>query len=183
LHGDGTAARPAGFPSETPLMSDQFTLHVNGQARQVTSDPERPLLEVLREDLRLTGTKYGCGEGQCGACTVLIDGAPARSCITTIKESAKVRVETIEGLAGDGLHRLQQAFIDQGAMQCGYCVPGQIMTAAALLREKPQANREEIIQALNGNLCRCCNYLSIRDAVEQVVRQDRLAPAPASSDQ
>ncbi len=142
-------------------------LTVNGQEKRIETDADRPLLDVLREDLQLTGTKYGCGEGECGACTVLVDGAYARSCITPVSDAAGKEVRTIEGLASDGkLHRMQQAFLDQNAMQCGYCVPGQIMRAAGLLHEKPHPSREEILEAMSGNVCRCCNYPAILAAVE-----------------
>ena len=148
-------------------MQRQLTFSVNGQDRSLTTDDERPLLDVLREDLGLTGTKYGCGEGECGACTVLIDGRPVRSCITSAGDADGETIQTIEGLAADGeLHPVQQAFIDKQALQCGYCVPGQIMTAAALLREKPRASREEIIEAMSAHICRCCNYPNILAAVE-----------------
>jgi len=134
----------------------------------VTTDPERPLLEVLREDLELTGTKYGCGEAQCGACSVLMDGKRAFSCRVAVSEARGKNVVTIEGLAPEGkLHPVQQAFLDDGALQCGFCVPGMIMTAAGLLAEKPQATDAEIIAALNRNICRCCNYSNIIDAVRR----------------
>lgn len=149
-------------------MPDRFTLDVNGKTYKLETDADRPLLDVLREDLSLTGTKYGCGEGACGACTVIIDGEATRSCITSISEAEGSKVETIEGLATGGeLHQVQQAFIDQSAMQCGYCVPGQIINAVALLRSEPGASREQIVEAMDGNLCRCCNYANIRAAVEQ----------------
>jgi aerobic-type carbon monoxide dehydrogenase small subunit (CoxS/CutS family) len=149
-------------------MQRGISLTVNGQRHSVTTDPERPLLDVLREDLGLTGTKYGCGEGECGACTVLLDGEPVRSCITAVGEVAGSKLETIEGLAtGDTLHAVQQAFLDEQAMQCGYCVPGQILTAVALLRANRQPSREQIVEAMNGNLCRCCNYSNIRAAVQR----------------
>lgn len=149
-------------------MPDRFTLDVNGKTYKLETDADRPLLDVLREDLSLTGTKYGCGEGACGACTVIIDGEATRSCITSIAEAEGSKVETIEGLATGGeLHQVQQAFIDQSAMQCGYCVPGQIINAVALLRSEPGASREQIVEAMDGNLCRCCNYANIRAAVEQ----------------
>jgi aerobic-type carbon monoxide dehydrogenase small subunit (CoxS/CutS family) len=149
-------------------MQGKFTLKINDKTHEVATDGERPLLDVLREDLALTGTKYGCGEGACGTCTVIVDGNVTRSCITSIGEVAGGSVETIEGLAADAeLHRLQQAFIDKEAMQCGYCVPGQIMAAVALLRETPRASREEIVSAMNDNICRCCNYVNIRAAIEQ----------------
>lgn len=151
-------------------MPDSFTLIVNGRQHQVTTDADRPLLDVLREDLSHTGTKYGCGEGACGACTVILDGEATRSCITSIADADGAAIETIEGLAtNDKLHVVQQAFLDNHAMQCGYCVPGQIMTAVALLRQQPQASREQIVDALDGNLCRCCNYRNILSAVEAAI--------------
>lgn len=145
-----------------------FTLHINGRDEQVTTDADRPLLEVLREDLELTGAKYGCGEGECGACTVLVDGLAVRSCVTNVGDVGDAKIRTIESLAAnDALHPVQQAFIDHHAMQCGYCVPGQILTAVALLEETPKPSRQEIVAAMTGNLCRCCNYENIRAAVEQ----------------
>jgi nicotinate dehydrogenase subunit A len=147
-----------------------YTLHVNGRDESVTSDADRPLLEVLREDLALTGAKYGCGEGECGACTILVDGVAVRSCVTSVGDVGAAKIRTIESLAAnDALHPLQQAFIDKHAMQCGFCVPGQILTAVGLLEETPKPSREEIIAALTGNLCRCCNYENILAAVEHVV--------------
>lgn len=144
---------------------------VNGKPRTIQTDPDRPLLDILREDLGLTGTKFGCGEGECGACTVWSDGVPIRSCITSASEVGGTELLTIEGLAAGGeLHPVQQAFIDQEAMQCGYCVPGHIMTAAALARDKPGATREEIVAAMSQHICRCCNYENILAAVEQAVR-------------
>lgn len=149
-------------------MDKQFTIEVNGRQHHIQSDADRPLLDVLREDLALTGTKYGCGEGACGACTVLIGGVATRSCITSVG-SVDQPIETIEGLADAAeLHPVQQAFVDQGAMQCGYCVPGQIMTAVGLLRGKPRATRDEIVATMSEHICRCCNYSRIRAAVEQV---------------
>jgi len=152
-------------------MPRELLLNVNGQDRKTTTDEGRPLLDVLREDFELTGTKYGCGEGQCGACTVLVAGVPTRSCITTVGEVERVPIETIESLASDDqLHGVQQAFLDHQAMQCGYCVPGHIMTAVALVRDHPRASREEIIATLSEHICRCCNYPKILAAVEQAVR-------------
>lgn len=143
-------------------------LTVNGREVSVETEGERPLLDVLREDLGLTGAKYGCGEGECGVCTVLVGGEAVRSCITTVAEAAGQKIQTIEGLAeGDRLHAVQQAFLDKQAMQCGYCVPGQILSAAALLRGKSKPSREEIVEAMSGNICRCCNYANILAAVEQ----------------
>ena len=152
-------------------MLANIRLTVNGQEKQVETDEDRPLLDVLREDLELTGTKYGCGEGECGACTVLIEVKPVRSCITSVSEAANKPVETIEGLARDGkLHPIQAAFLEHQAMQCGYCIPGQIMQAAGLLQEKPKPSRQEIIEAMNGNICRCCNYPAILAAVESAAK-------------
>jgi aerobic-type carbon monoxide dehydrogenase small subunit (CoxS/CutS family) len=155
-------------------MAEEFELNINGQRRAVTTDGDRPLLDVLREDLGLTGAKYGCGEGECGACTVLIDGEAVRSCITTVSDLGDAEVITIEGLAADGqLHPVQRAFIEKQGLQCGYCVPGQIMSAVALLKENPTPSREEIVEAMDGNICRCCNYVSILAAVEHAAQGGR----------
>jgi aerobic-type carbon monoxide dehydrogenase small subunit (CoxS/CutS family) len=152
-------------------MDQEFSLKVNGEARSTTTDPSRPLLDVLREDFHLLGTKYGCGEGECGTCTVLVGGTPRRSCITAVGDVGDEAVLTIEGLASeDGLHPVQQAFLDHQAMQCGYCVPGHVMRAVALAREKPGASREEVLAAANEHVCRCCNYPNIVAALEQAVR-------------
>jgi aerobic-type carbon monoxide dehydrogenase small subunit (CoxS/CutS family) len=146
----------------------QFSLRINGSTVNVATDRDRPLLDVLREDLHLTGTKYGCGEGECGACTVLADGAAIRSCITTLDEVDGKEITTIEHLAAQGeLHPVQRAFLEKQAMQCGYCVPGQILSAVALLKANPQPTRDEIVAAMTDNLCRCCNYANILAAVEQ----------------
>jgi len=151
-------------------MDATFELTVNAKAARISANPERPLLDVLREDLNLTGTKYGCGEGECGACTVLIDGVATRSCTTSIAEANGRRVVTIEGLASDGkLHPVQQAFLEKQAAQCGYCVPGQIMNAVGLLKQAPHATRDEIIAGMRGNLCRCCNYPNLLAAVQRAV--------------
>ncbi len=155
---------------------ERFELLVNGAARTVVTDPRRPLLDVLREDLGLTGTKYGCGEGQCRACTVLVDGRPALSCLTPVARAAGARVVTIEGLAaGEALHPVQQAFLEEGAMQCGYCVPGMILTAVALLESNPDPSAGQIVAALNGNLCRCCGYPRIIAAVRRAAALRRQA--------
>ena len=152
-------------------MEREIQLDVNGKRVTVTTDEERPLLDVLREDLGLTGTKYGCGEGECGACTVLMGDTAIRSCITSIGEVRGETIQTIEGLATDGnLHPVQQAFIEHQAMQCGYCVPGQILTAVALLRQKPNASRQEIVDEMNGNICRCCSYVNILNAVQHAAK-------------
>jgi aerobic-type carbon monoxide dehydrogenase small subunit (CoxS/CutS family) len=152
-------------------MPRDFSLDVNGRIASVTADDDRPLLEVLREELGLTGAKYGCGEGECGACTVLVDGVAVRSCLTTVGEVAGAKIRTIEGLAvGDRLHPVQQAFLDKQAMQCGYCVPGQILAAVALLEENATPSRAEIVAAMTSNICRCCNYDNILAAVELAAR-------------
>ncbi|MFN7921757.1 MAG: (2Fe-2S)-binding protein [Bryobacteraceae bacterium] len=146
----------------------RFELTVNGTPRKVDTEPDRPLLEVLREDLALTGAKYGCGEGQCRACTVLLDGKAVPSCVTPVRAAASKTVVTIEGLAsGEKLHPVQQAFLDEGAMQCGYCVPGMILTAAALLERNPHPSEAQIIEGMNGNLCRCCGYPNILAAIRR----------------
>jgi aerobic-type carbon monoxide dehydrogenase small subunit (CoxS/CutS family) len=151
-----------------PTVSE---LHVNGSKKSISADPDRTLLSVLRDDLGLTGSKYGCGEGKCGACTVHLDGGKAHSCVTRVGNVAGKQVRTIEGLAnGDKLHPLQQAFLDIGAMQCSYCTPGMIMASAALLAENPEPTREEIIRAMNGNICRCGTYGRIVLAIEQAAK-------------
>jgi len=141
-------------------------LVVNGSRRRIQSDPERPLLYVLREELDLTGTKYGCGEGQCRACTVLLDGTPVRSCITPVSKAQGKQVTTIEGLEQNGkLHPVQEAFIKADAMQCGYCTPGMILSAAGLLHKTPHPDETEIKHAMQGNICRCGTYPRIIQAV------------------
>jgi aerobic-type carbon monoxide dehydrogenase small subunit (CoxS/CutS family) len=141
---------------------------VNGQERSVDTPAERPLLDVLREDLKLTGAKYGCGEGQCRACTVLVDGRPMVSCVTPVRTAAGKKIVTIEGIAdGARLHRVQQAFIDEGAMQCGYCIPGMILRTVALLDAHPKPTDAQVTEALDGNLCRCCGYPRILAAVRK----------------
>jgi isoquinoline 1-oxidoreductase alpha subunit len=142
-------------------------LLVNGRRRSSSSDPERPLLYVLREEFDLTGAKYGCGEGQCGACTVLLDGAPVRSCRTSIRLAQGKQITTIEGLAGSTLHPLQKAWMDVDVAQCGYCQAGQLMSAAALLKQHPNPTDAQIDEAMDGNICRCGTYLRIREAIHQ----------------
>jgi aerobic-type carbon monoxide dehydrogenase small subunit (CoxS/CutS family) len=143
-------------------------LTVNGKTRSVDDEPDAPLLHVLREQLDLTGTKYGCGEGQCGACTVLIDSKPRRACITPVKAAAGRQVTTIEGLEQNGrLHPLQQAFLDLDVMQCGYCTPGMILTGAALLTANPNPSEQEIIRFMQGNICRCGTYQRIVAAIRK----------------
>src|SRR6476661_9261315 len=143
-------------------------LNVNGKELPVDVAPDQRLLYVLRDDLDLTGTKYGCGEGQCGACTVLVDDTPVRSCMTPIGSVAGKRITTIEGIAENGrLHPIQQAFLDAGAFQCGYCTSGMIVAAVALFRKNAKPSVTEIRQALNGNICRCGTYPRIVEAVRK----------------
>ena len=149
-------------------MPSELKLHINGKEKTVSSETGRSLLEVLREDLKLTGTKYGCGEGACGACTVLVDGKPTFSCTTMASEAAGKKVASIEGLAdGEKLHPVQQAYCDALAYQCGYCTPGMIMQTVALLEKSPKPSVAEISEALNGHLCRCCGYMNIVEAVRR----------------
>jgi aerobic-type carbon monoxide dehydrogenase small subunit (CoxS/CutS family) len=150
-------------------MNAAVTLHftVNGQPRTVTTDPDRPLLDVLREDLQLTGTHYGCGEGQCGACSVLVEGRRIFSCQTPASRVEGKKVVTIEGLASDtGLHPVQEAFLAESAFQCGYCTPGMIVAAVALLGANPRPSDADIVEALNRNICRCGSYTRIVAAVK-----------------
>ncbi len=150
---------------------ETITLTVNGDVRRIAVPPERTLVEVLREGLGLTGTKQGCDEGDCGACTVLLDGRPVLSCITLAVEADGARVETVEGLAdGPRLHPLQEAFVRHGAAQCGFCTSGVLVSARALLEREPAPSREAIKTALSGNLCRCTGYTKILDAVEDAAR-------------
>ena len=149
-------------------MAAKIQLQINGAPREIAADRERSLLSVLRDDLLLTGCKYGCGEGECGACTVLIDGKATRSCITPLGECSGKRITTVEGLATGGkLHPVQTAFIDAGAMQCGYCTTGMIMSGVALLHEHPQPTRAEIVTGMNGNVCRCGTYARIIAALQR----------------
>jgi aerobic-type carbon monoxide dehydrogenase small subunit (CoxS/CutS family) len=146
-------------------------LHINGSRRTLDADAERSLLSVLRDDLDLTGCKYGCGEGRCGACTVLLDGRPIRSCTTLVSAAAGKKVQTIEGLAQDGkLHPVQEAFLEMGALQCGYCTPGMIVSAVGLLSREPEPGREEIVRFMGGNICRCGTYARIVTAIEKAAR-------------
>lgn len=157
-------------------MAKQVTeLNVNGKAHRVDADPDRSLLSVLRDDLDLTGSKYGCGEGKCGACTVLIDGQSARSCTTRVGRAAGRAITTIEGLAGpDGrLHPLQQAFLDVEAFQCAYCTPGMIMAGVSLLSQKADPTEPEIVEAMQGNLCRCGTYPRIVAAIRRAASQSK----------
>jgi len=155
-------------------MYVKITLTVNGEEKTVVTDSQRSLLDVLREDLNVTGPKYGCGEGQCGACSVLIDDRRVFSCITPAVSADGKKITTIEGLAeGGALHPVQQAFLDEGAMQCGYCTSGMILTAAALLKENPKPSDEQIVEWMNGNICRCNGYAKILKAVRRAA--DKIA--------
>jgi carbon-monoxide dehydrogenase small subunit len=160
-----------------PSTSKQLVaLNINGEAYELAIVPTHTLLEVLREDARLTGTKHGCEQGECGLCTVLVDGLPQFSCLTLAVEAQGCEIRTVEGLARDGeLHPLQQAFGEKGASQCGYCSPGMLMSAQALLERNPSPTRTEIREALAGNLCRCTGYLAIIDAVELAASRMRSA--------
>jgi len=145
----------------------ELRITVNGDAYHLLVDTHRTLLEVIRDEIGLTGTKDGCGEGECGACTVLLDNEPVSSCLVLAHEADGREVVTIEGLAQGGvLHPVQQAFVDQGAIQCGFCTPGMVMSAKALLDRNPEPDREEILDGLRGNLCRCTGYAKIVSAVE-----------------
>jgi carbon-monoxide dehydrogenase small subunit len=148
----------------------ELELWVNGERRRVSFAPYKTLLEVLREEMRLTGTKHGCELGECGACAVLIDGEPVLSCLTLGLECEKREILTVEGLAADGeLHPLQEAFADLGGSQCGYCTPGILVTAKALLDREPNPTREQIREALSGCLCRCTGYQQIFESVEEAI--------------
>ncbi|HEY8806919.1 MAG TPA: (2Fe-2S)-binding protein [Candidatus Limnocylindria bacterium] len=154
------------------MTKELLTLRVNGERHTVAAEPHHTLLEVLREELQLTGTKHGCELGECGACTVLVDGVPVLSCLTLpaqLDEAAEVT--TVEGLAtGATLHPLQTAFAEEGAAQCGYCTPGMLMAAKALLDGNPRPSRDEIAQAISGNLCRCTGYTAIYEAIERAAQ-------------
>jgi carbon-monoxide dehydrogenase small subunit len=155
-------------------MDATVTFTVNGQETTVTTDPRRSLLDVLREDLHLTGAKYGCGEGRCGACSVIMDGQRVLSCITPVEQAGGKTIRTIEGLAdGDSLHPVQEAFLEEGAMQCGYCASGMILTATALLERNPNPTDEEIVSEMNINLCRCNGYTKILKAVRRAAEKIR----------
>jgi aerobic-type carbon monoxide dehydrogenase small subunit (CoxS/CutS family) len=146
----------------------RVSLRVNGAEHAVEAAPSSSLLEVLRDHLGLTGAKYGCGEAQCGACMVLLNGQPVPACVTEVSEAAGKAVTTAEGIAdGERLHPVQQAFIDAGALQCGYCTPGMIVSAVALLRERPRPSREEILEFMRPHLCRCGAYGRIVDAIQR----------------
>jgi carbon-monoxide dehydrogenase small subunit len=164
-------------------MKVRLTCRVNDEPVDFLAEDYKTLLEVLREDLGLTGTKHGCELGECGACAVLVDGEPVLSCLVLAVESEGRHIETVEGLAAGGrLHPLQECFADLGAAQCGYCIPGMLMTAKALLDREPHPSRERIREALSGNLCRCTGYLQIVEAVEAAAkRADASTSAEAQS--
>ncbi len=155
----------------------KISITVNGHLHQLNVRPERTLLELLREDLELTGTKHGCDSGECGACTVLLDGKPVNSCLTLAVAARDRDVTTVEGLSeGESLHPLQQAFVDHSALQCGFCGSGMLLTAKALLDENPSPTRDEVRRALAGTLCRCTGYVPIVDAVMDAANRLREAP-------
>jgi|SRR5579875_359393 len=155
-------------------MATEIELDINGKRRVIHAESDTTLLSALRDQLDLTGTKYGCGEGQCAACTVLIDGSPRRSCLTLATTAAGKKIVTIEGIAQNGrLHPLQQAFLDAQAFQCGYCTPGMILTALALLKSNPDPSDDEIAQFMEGNICRCGTYPRIVDAIHRAARMMR----------
>jgi carbon-monoxide dehydrogenase small subunit len=153
-------------------MNHEVRFNINGHLYELEIDPHRTLLSVLREDLGLTGTKENCLEGECGVCTVLVDGMAINSCIYPALHAVGKEVTTIEGLSkGNTLHPLQQAFLDYAAVQCGYCIPGMIMSAAALLEENPQPTEAEMITGLEGNLCRCTGYAKILEAIDHAAKE------------
>ncbi|HWB09832.1 MAG TPA: (2Fe-2S)-binding protein [Pirellulales bacterium] len=158
--------------------SNVTELNVNGESRRLDANGQRTLLSVLRDDLELTGTKYGCGEGQCGACTVLLDGVPTRACLTSLEEVGARKVTTIEGIESNGkLHPVQEAFLEADALQCGYCTSGMIVAGVALLRTNPMPSEAEIVHAMNGNLCRCGTYRRILAAIQLAAERLR-SPTP-----
>lgn len=154
-------------------MDTKISFVLNGKPRTITTDPDRPLLEVLREDFQLTGTKYGCGEGQCRACTVLINGDSAASCLTSIGDVDQQQVVTIEGLAdGDKLHPVQEAFIEEDAFQCGYCTAGMIVEVAGALKKSPAIAKPDLMLQMQKHLCRCCSYAKYERAIERALAPD-----------
>jgi aerobic-type carbon monoxide dehydrogenase small subunit (CoxS/CutS family) len=157
----------------SPLFMDtKISFTLNGQSRTVTTDPQRSLLEVLREDLQLTGTKFGCGEGQCRACTVLVNGESTPSCLTSIGDVDKQEVLTIEGLAGgDKLHPVQEAFLAEGAFQCGYCTAGMVMGVVGALKKNPKASGIEVMVDMQKHICRCCSYTKYSKAINRALAQ------------
>jgi isoquinoline 1-oxidoreductase subunit alpha len=156
------------------------TWTVNGQRRAIDVPDDMPLLWVLRDILNLKGTKFGCGAGQCGACTVHLDGAPARACLTAAMDVGAKKITTIEGLSADGSHPVQRAWVDLDVPQCGYCQAGQIMSAAALLKRKPSPTDADIADAMHGNLCRCGTYMRIRAAIKKAAATGMVRPPDES---
>lgn len=152
------------------MLQTTIAFHLNGKPVSVTVDPDRMLLWILRSDLTLTGTKFGCGEGLCGACTVVVGSEAVRACVTPLRDVAGKRVLTIEGLGAERLHAVQQAFLDTHAFQCGYCTPGMIMNAYALLQKTARPTREQIVSAMDGNLCRCGSQPRIVAAVQMAAK-------------
>ena len=156
------------------MKKTAVTLNVNNETYDMVAYPNRTLLEVLRDDLHLTGTKESCGEGVCGSCTVLVDGAPVRSCLTLAVAAQGKEITTIEGLReGEKLHPVQEAFVNHHAIQCGFCSPGMILTSYALLAENPNPTEEEIRRAISGNVCRCTGYAKIVEAVKSLAEKGR----------
>jgi carbon-monoxide dehydrogenase small subunit len=164
------------------MTKELVTLRVNGEAHTVAAEPHHTLLEVLREELGLTGTKHGCELGECGACTVLVDGRQILSCLVLPRQIGTADVTTVEGLAtGPTLHPLQTAFAEEGAAQCGYCTPGMLLSAKALLDAHPHPTREQMAEAISGNLCRCTGYTSIYEAIERAASAtDRATSGPSA---
>jgi len=155
-------------------MATTVTFTVNGTERTIATDPDRPLLDVLREELGLTGAKYGCGEGRCGACSVLLDGQRVPSCVTPVSAAEGKTIRTVEGLGeGDALHPVQEAFIEAGAVQCGYCTSGMVIATVALLERNPNPTDEDIVKEMNVNLCRCNGYTKILQAVHRAAAKMR----------
>lgn len=146
----------------------KYTLKINGKTRQLDLDPSTPMLWVLRDHLNMPGTKFGCGMAQCGACTIHLDGNATRSCVLPVSAVGKAAITTIEGLSENGTHPVQKAWLEHDVAQCGYCQSGQMMSAAALLKENPKPTDEEIDAAMSGNICRCGTYLRIREAIKSV---------------
>lgn len=157
-------------------MPAKFNLHINGKTRAIQTDPNQSLLSLLHDDLDMTGTHYGCGEGECGACTVLLDGQPTRSCITPVGTVEDRQVVTIEGLKKNGkLHPVQEAFLKEDALQCGYCTSGMIMSAVGLLQKNPSPTDPEVMREMNGNVCRCGTYRRILRAIQAAAQTQRRA--------
>lgn len=148
----------------------RFTLNINGKERQVDVDPEMPLLWVLRDELEMKGTKFGCGKALCGACTVHLNGAAIRSCVLPVSATVGAQITTIEGLSEDGSHPVQRAWMEVDVPQCGYCQAGQIMTASALLASNPKPNEQEVASVMSGNLCRCGTYPRIKKAIDRAIQ-------------